>query len=80
VKQEHLCNDCASLPVRTGAYKDTILWLATLPSGGQSGGFFKDRKRSSGRQIQAEVEPDRMQKAGFGNPAEQKKNDGDRFE
>ena len=24
---------------------DTIVWLATLPSGGPSGGFFKDRKR-----------------------------------
>jgi hypothetical protein len=24
---------------------DTIVWLATLPSSGPSGGFFKDRKR-----------------------------------
>ena len=24
---------------------DTIVWLATLPSGGPNGGFFKDRKR-----------------------------------
>ncbi|PIU91417.1 MAG: hypothetical protein COY47_02910 [Chloroflexi bacterium CG_4_10_14_0_8_um_filter_57_5] len=77
MKQEYLCNACASLPARSGAYKDTILWLATLPSGGPSGGFFKDRKRIEWQVIQTGT--NKKQKAGFGNPAEQK-NDGDWLE
>jgi NAD(P)-dependent dehydrogenase (short-subunit alcohol dehydrogenase family) len=33
----------ASRSVEEGA--DTIVWLATLPARGPSGGFFRDRKR-----------------------------------
>ena len=33
----------ATLSVETGA--DTIVWLATLPTGGPNGGFFRDRSR-----------------------------------
>ncbi|MGH8717662.1 MAG: SDR family oxidoreductase, partial [Burkholderiales bacterium] len=32
----------ATRPVEQGA--DTIVWLATLPDNGPSGGFFRDRK------------------------------------
>jgi len=33
----------ATRPVEKGA--ETIVWLATLPDGGPTGGFFHDRKR-----------------------------------
>jgi NAD(P)-dependent dehydrogenase (short-subunit alcohol dehydrogenase family) len=33
----------APLSVEEGA--DTVVWLATLPEGGPSGGYFKERKR-----------------------------------
>jgi len=29
----------------TKTFPETIVWPATLPSGGPSGGFFHDRKR-----------------------------------
>jgi len=38
-----LLQNCSPPGVEEGA--DTIVWLATLPTNGPSGGFFRDRKR-----------------------------------
>jgi NAD(P)-dependent dehydrogenase (short-subunit alcohol dehydrogenase family) len=41
--QTEMGGEGAPRPVEKGA--DTVVWLATLPDGGQTGGFFRDRRQ-----------------------------------